>query len=77
MANPQWGVRLDSYPRFVVTRLKGVLGDSRSEVIQSMVRQWISDHPDQVIQAQGSIGEWRAASDEGKGDQNEDDDGPD
>lgn len=57
--NPQWHMTLDAYHRFVVDQFQGILGSSRSEVIQSMLRSWVSDHPDQVEQAGASIASWR------------------
>lgn len=57
--NQQWSVTFDAYHRFVVSRFEGVFGTSRSEVIETMVRAWVSDHADQVTQAGASIRDWR------------------
>lgn len=57
--NPQVGITLDGYHRFVVERFKDVLGTSRSDVVQYMVRAWVSDHSEQVRQAGASIEDWR------------------
>lgn len=63
--NPQWSITLDRYHRFVVEQLEDVFGTSRSDVIGSMVRSWVSDHPDQIRQAGASIEEWRKQRDRG------------
>jgi len=57
--NEQWSVTLDAYHRFVVDRMQAAFGTSRSDVIQSMVRAWVSEHGDQVRQAAASITDWR------------------
>jgi metal-responsive CopG/Arc/MetJ family transcriptional regulator len=57
--NEQWSVTLDAYHRFVVEKLEGVFGTSRSDVVEQMVRSWVSDHSDQVKQAEASITHWR------------------
>jgi len=57
--NEQWSVTLDAYHRFVVERIEDALGTSRSDVIQFMVRAWVSEHADQVRQAGASIADWR------------------
>lgn len=56
---PQWPITLDAYHRFVVERFQEVFEESRSGVIEYMVRAWVSRHPDQVAQAGASIEDWR------------------
>lgn len=56
---PQWPITLDAYHRFVVERLQAVFQESRSGVIEYMVRSWVSSHQDQVAQAGASIEDWR------------------
>ena len=57
--NGQWSVTLDAYHRFVVECMEDAFGTSRSDVILSMVRAWVSEHADQVRQAGASIADWR------------------
>jgi hypothetical protein len=57
--NQQWSVTLDAYHRFVIEQFEAAFGTSRSDVIQTLVRSWVSEHGDQVRQAGASIGDWR------------------
>lgn len=64
--NEQWSITFDAYLRFVISQFEGVFGTSRSDVVQHMVRSWVSDHPEQVSQARASIEHWRARKRKGR-----------
>jgi hypothetical protein len=52
--NKQWTVTLDDYLKFVIARFEPIFG-SRSLVIKQMLHAWISEHPDQVRQADATF----------------------
>jgi len=49
-----------TYKEFVFSKLRAVLGETDEQIIDFMIRDWISTHPDYVGQAGATIAEWRA-----------------
>lgn len=50
-----------TYKEFVLIKLRDVRGETEEQVIDFMIRDWISSHSDYVEMAGASIQSWRAA----------------
>lgn len=57
--------KLESYSHYVLTQLIGIKGKSISDVLSFIVKQWISDHQDELRQDGIDVQKWLATRQKG------------
>lgn len=57
---------LESYSYYAIVHLIGIKGTNVSDVLSFIVKDWISDHRDELLQAGIDVKKWRAISRRGE-----------